>query len=230
MNRRANRVPSHLRPGVMLHRPLPFIFEPLQQFQCPFLSQRAAQQGHFKQDWNNFSLCHFLPLIYTANSWHFGFSSHAIVSINPSGTHGFSSNAFFPVWVTIKFPRTARAFSDTSLDEHSLNRTPTTPFLTKIPEFSRTEDKMYNVSKHKPLVSLLAVVSRMLTTNGMILDEFITGNWLLANDDTLRTSCKNSCLINSSVTSIFSGNFDKIPASTIRALFLKMGTKKNQCH
>lgn len=56
--------------------------------------------------------------------------------------------------------------------------------------------------------------------NGKITDEFM-GNWLLATHDKENISFAKSCIVSSSKTPMFWGSFDKIPASNIRALFLK---------
>lgn len=76
------------------------------------------------------------------------------------------------------------------------------------------------MDKQKSLVSMLELDPRIPARNGTICGEE-RRKLLLARVDIDRSNCANSCLVDSSNTSTFWGNFDKIPASTISALFLK---------
>lgn len=153
-----------------------------------------------------------------------------MIPIKPSGTVGFCSIAFLPAKVTTRLPKVAKAFSDASFTEDRLIKLSTTPVAIKLPEFSRTEDRFCNVVKHSSLVGILELDSRMETTEGIILAE-VRENRLLARAEIDRRSCANSCLAVSSKNVTFSGIRDKIPASTIRALFLKEEhIKEQECY
>lgn len=148
-----------------------------------------------------------------------------MISINPSGTIGLCSSSFLPANVTAKFPKMAKAFSDECFTSDSFTRISTAPEEMNAAALSKTEDRLYSVLKHDSLVlRLLEFESRIETTIAMILVE-VREIWLLARVDIGKRSCANSCFCASSKKQLFSGNFDKSPASTIRALFLKQEQK-----
>ncbi|PON73814.1 hypothetical protein TorRG33x02_248660 [Trema orientale] len=130
--------------------------------------------------------------------------------------------AFFPIKVTTKLPNTPRAFSESSLfDGDNFKRVSTTPFETNGPALSKMVERLHKVPKHDSFVSMLVVLdSRIPMRNGTISDE-AKGKGVFANEDNVKSNSANPSLVGSSRRLVFFGSFDRIPASTISALFLK---------
>ncbi|PON41347.1 LOW QUALITY PROTEIN: hypothetical protein PanWU01x14_290160 [Parasponia andersonii] len=128
--------------------------------------------------------------------------------------------AFFPIKVTTKLPNTARAFSESSFDGNNFKRVSTTPFETNAPALSKMVERLHKVPKHDSFVSMLVVLdSRIPMRNGTISDE-AKGD-VFANEDNVKSNSANPSLVGSSRRLVFFGSFDRIPASTISALFLR---------
>ena len=150
-----------------------------------------------------------------------------MISIKVFATTGLLSSVCFPIEVTTKLPKVARAFSDVCLIEENPKRMLSTSLEAKVFALSSMLERLYNVPKHDSFVSRFEVASRIEITNGTMIDVFM-GNWLLVTDDKENISFAKSCIVSSSKTPVFSGSFDKIPASSIRALFLKNQQKKEK--
>ncbi|KAG7034641.1 hypothetical protein SDJN02_04371, partial [Cucurbita argyrosperma subsp. argyrosperma] len=147
-----------------------------------------------------------------------------------SGTIGLLSIALFPCEVTTKFPNAARALSEWPLDEDILKRVCTTPFETRGPTFSSTVEILYRVSRQHLWVSKFEVNSRIPKRNGITLSFACKAivKWELIRDDSDSSNLAKSCFADSSMAWMLLGSLCKIPASTMRALFLKNGTEKSK--